>query len=374
MENQPATPAPVEDQELDSNLNGVFEEFSKSMTAMQMQDLNTSEQSLLRARNYYRSMSVKLTDDDLAPVRVIVNAIDVITRVLRSAYLGMSERYKKALEELAVAETLCDETGSYFSALGAPNVGGVAESNEGWEIFRFYFIFFDCIISASRTQYQSMVDAAAGKFVDDAEVLQETIRQLRRINDYSFPHDKDNFGMAMVNLVNKMADLNEQKLEKEQEKRERIDFMRPIGRKVFIVHGHDESILAELKDILKTTFNLEPIILKELKDDGRTVIEKFEDNARLCAFAFVIVTPDDTVETKDGKYFQGRPNVLFELGWFSGRFGRDKMRILRQRDVQLPSDLSGLITIDFKEKLSEVVGRISNDLASYGILVKKEGS
>lgn len=85
-----------------------------------------------------------------------------------------------------------------------------------------------------------------------------------------------------------------------------------------------------------------------------------------------MVTPDDFVENKKKKYYQGRPNVLFELGWFCGRFGRDKVRILRQRDTQLPSDLNGLVTIDFYEKLEEVYRKITFDLEYNGIIERKD--
>jgi predicted nucleotide-binding protein len=361
MEDQNSTPVTSADAELDAGANGLFEEFTTSMKAMQLQDLNTAEQSLLKARNYYRVLSGKLTGGDLAPFSVLVNSIEVITRVLRSSYLAIGERYRKAMEELAAAKKVCDVSGTYF---GGNNVGA------DWDMFKFYFQFFECIIAASANQFESMLQMAAGKFVDEIEVIKEANVELRRINEYPFPHDEGNSAIAMVNLLNKMADLNEEKLEKLEERREKIEFMRPIDRKVFIVHGHDEVILGQLKDILKTTLQLEPIVLKELGDNGRTVIEKFEDYGKLCAFAFVIVTPDDTVETKDGKYFQGRPNVLFELGWFCGRFGRDKVRILRQSSVQLPSDLNGLLTIDFQVGLAEVTQRISNDLESFGIVGK----
>jgi hypothetical protein len=44
---------------------------------------------------------------------------------------------------------------------------------------------------------------------------------------------------------------------------------------VFIIHGRDEAKWRELKDIIKDTFRLNPIILNEQPDIGKTVIEKF---------------------------------------------------------------------------------------------------
>ncbi|MET0754225.1 MAG: TIR domain-containing protein, partial [Pyrinomonadaceae bacterium] len=99
-----------------------------------------------------------------------------------------------------------------------------------------------------------------------------------------------------------------------------------------------------------------------------TIIEKFEHYGRICAFAFVLVTPDDTVTVDEATYFQARPNVLFELGWFCGRYGRAKVRILNQKKTPLPSDLHGLETYEFDEKISEISENIKADLINAGIL------
>ena len=44
---------------------------------------------------------------------------------------------------------------------------------------------------------------------------------------------------------------------------------------VFIIHGRDEAKWRELKDIIKNTFRLNPLLLAEQPDIGKTVIEKF---------------------------------------------------------------------------------------------------
>ena len=195
--------------------------------------------------------------------------------------------------------------------------------------------------------------------------------EMRKMNDYNFGtvnYDNNDLLVMMVGMLNRFAEVYEKKVERLEEKRKKIEFLPPTDKRVFIVHGHSEGILRELKEILKNTFGIEPIILNDELDNGNTVIEKFEHYGRLCAFAFVIVTPDDWVENKKRKYFQARPNVLFELGWFCGRYGRDKVRILRQKDTPLPSDLNGIVTIDFNEKLEEVFRRINRDLESAGVL------
>ena len=60
-----------------------------------------------------------------------------------------------------------------------------------------------------------------------------------------------------------------------------------------------------------------------------------------------IITPDDVIQTEDGEYSQGRPNVIFELDWFCGRLGRERVVILLQQGTRLHSDLDGVGRILF---------------------------
>ena len=64
------------------------------------------------------------------------------------------------------------------------------------------------------------------------------------------------------------------------------------ARKVFVVHGHDGAALQTVARFLEQ-LGLEPIILSEQPDAGRTIIEKFEAYASQVSFAVVLLTPDD---------------------------------------------------------------------------------
>ena len=98
---------------------------------------------------------------------------------------------------------------------------------------------------------------------------------------------------------------------------------------VFIVHGRDEAKWRELKDILKSQFKLNPIVLLEQPDAGcKTVIEKFEYYAQSCSCAIAVFTPDDQVADGAEAYLQARPNVIYELGWFCGGLGRTGAMLL----------------------------------------------
>lgn len=356
---------------LTSNAEIIYTEFTNSMNALQTQDVAQSEKSLIRARNSLNFLNKNVQEGEIVPFKIMCSLIEVGTRVIKSSFYTMEERYIKAMEELNAAWLACKEAELNFPNIADdykndPDVGQLIP------LFKNMFICYETIISSTKKTVEGEILKESGKYVDELKTLRSTVEELRKINTVHFEHDNFNFSVSLVTLMNNIADSTEKKAERLEEKRKKIEFIKPIDKKIFIVHGHDIANLHELTKMLKEIHGLSPIVLNEMPDMGHTVIEKFEEYARLCAFAFVLVTPDDFVENKKKKYYQGRPNVLFELGWFCGRFGRDKVRILRQRDTQLPSDLNGLVTIDFYEKLEEVYRKITFDLEYNGIIERKD--
>lgn len=118
----------------------------------------------------------------------------------------------------------------------------------------------------------------------------------------------------------------------------------PNSNKVFIVHGHDDAALHGLARFLEK-LGLEAIVLKEQPNQGRTIIEKFEAFAAEVGFAVVLLTPDDVgaaISTKD-QSSRARQNVIFELGYFAGKLGRGRVCLLQKGQIEIPSDLFGVI-------------------------------
>jgi len=77
-----------------------------------------------------------------------------------------------------------------------------------------------------------------------------------------------------------------------------------------------------------------------------TVIEKFEDFASRAGFAVVLMTPDDIgypVNKEEKRKYRPRQNVVLELGYFAARVGRSKTLVLTKGDVEMPSDILGLV-------------------------------
>lgn len=126
------------------------------------------------------------------------------------------------------------------------------------------------------------------------------------------------------------------------------------NKNVFIIHGHDERSLLELESLLKDDFKLNPFILKKLPNIGSpTIIEKFEFYADQCSMAIALFTPDDIIE-KDGKqYLQARPNVIYELGWFSAKLTRKNIILILKEGTDIFSDFQGILQIRFKNEIVE---------------------
>lgn len=142
----------------------------------------------------------------------------------------------------------------------------------------------------------------------------------------------------------------------------------PKGKAIFIVHGHDELNLYRLKDLLRERYSLDPIVLSSEPGKGRSIIEKFEDEAQRAAFAFVLLTPDDLITKNDAEYSQARPNVIFELGWFYGRLGRERVCILYKKGTKIHSDLDGVSRIEFTGSVIEKISEIENELIAVNLL------
>jgi len=141
------------------------------------------------------------------------------------------------------------------------------------------------------------------------------------------------------------------------------------SRKVFVVHGHDTSSMFELKDFL-VSLELTPVLLFQQDDLGMTIIEKFEHYAADCVFAFVLLTPDDQPAAAlegVGKW-RARQNVVLELGWFMAKVGRGGVTVLHRGDVELPSDLLGVLYLPFKISIYEVSERIRQRLSGQGLI------
>ena len=141
------------------------------------------------------------------------------------------------------------------------------------------------------------------------------------------------------------------------------------NRDVFIVHGHNNKARTELKALLGG-LGLRPVVLDEQDDRGLTIIEKFEYYASDCSFAFVLMTPDDLtnrIESNEGKW-RARQNVIMELGWFMARLGRERVVIVYQKELEIPSDILGVVYLRFVKHVDEVREGIRQRLSGVQLI------
>jgi predicted nucleotide-binding protein len=106
--------------------------------------------------------------------------------------------------------------------------------------------------------------------------------------------------------------------------------------------------------------------LHEQPSLGRTILEKFEDEASNVDVVFILLTPDDATydsTVPNSMKRRARQNVIFELGYFLSKLERKRGRVLLlyKGELELPSDIAGLIYID-----------ITNGIESAGERIRKE--
>lgn len=121
------------------------------------------------------------------------------------------------------------------------------------------------------------------------------------------------------------------------------------SRDVFLVHGHDEAMRETVARFLER-LDLNPIILQERPSGGNTVIEKFEDATNV-AFAVVLLSPDDVgnaASKADELRARARQNVILELGFLVALLGRPNVCPLVNGDLDLPSDIHGIVYVPFE--------------------------
>lgn len=72
-------------------------------------------------------------------------------------------------------------------------------------------------------------------------------------------------------------------------------------------------------------------------------------------FAVAIAHADDLTESRGKPWPSPRDNVIFELGLFMGRLGRERAILMEPREekVKLPSDMSGITTIPYKYEVGK---------------------
>jgi predicted nucleotide-binding protein len=149
---------------------------------------------------------------------------------------------------------------------------------------------------------------------------------------------------AVRSLEEDLGDLTEQPTSKSHVQQS------PATDEIFIVHGRDSPAKIEVARLIERA-GLRAVILHEQANQGRTIIEKFEDHGGTAGFAIIVLTPDDVGGLdKDNLKPRARQNVIGEMFWFAGKLGRHRVCALKKSDVEMPSDFAGIGYTDMDDR------------------------
>jgi predicted nucleotide-binding protein len=142
---------------------------------------------------------------------------------------------------------------------------------------------------------------------------------------------------------------------------------------IFLVHGRNTDKRDSLAWFLNRTgpTGLKLTILDELAGRGRTIPEKLEQHAGDASYAIVLLTGDDTgAFAGEDPQPRARQNVILELGLFTGLLGRDRVAVLHEPGVEIPSDIGGLqyisLDTDWRQRLIRELREAGWDFKSEG--------
>jgi predicted nucleotide-binding protein len=138
---------------------------------------------------------------------------------------------------------------------------------------------------------------------------------------------------------------------------------------VFIIHGRNHNERDRVASIVRG-LGLKPVIVDVVARKGRTLIELVEEHGSESVYAIVVMTGDDIGYLKGkmaNKKPRARQNVVFELGFFYGRLGRERVMCLLEPGVEKPSDIDGIVYEDLRQDDRALERRIMRELQSLGI-------
>lgn len=128
--------------------------------------------------------------------------------------------------------------------------------------------------------------------------------------------------------------------------------------RAFLSHGRSNEWY-KVQSYLEKDLHVHTLELAQEPNMGRTVLQKLNEESEKCSIAVIIMTGEDV--TTDGE-IRVRENVLHEIGYFQGKFGLDKVVLLHENGVNIPSNIHGLVYIGFPKDSIE---------SSYGALMRE---
>ncbi|HWY11717.1 MAG TPA: nucleotide-binding protein [Bacteroidia bacterium] len=128
---------------------------------------------------------------------------------------------------------------------------------------------------------------------------------------------------------------------------------------IFISHGRSH-LWNNVARYIENKLGINTVILHERPNKGRTVIEKLEEETEDCDFAIIVMTAEDT--QADGS-LRTRENVVHEIGFCQGSFGRENVLVLKQKGIAPFTNLSGIVYEEFEgENIKSTFPKIQQEI------------
>lgn len=122
----------------------------------------------------------------------------------------------------------------------------------------------------------------------------------------------------------------------------------PGPKQIFVAHGKNHKPLGELKSILDQ-FKIPYKVAVDEPNVGRPISKKVAQLMHECSAGIFIFTADEKFTNLESEtIFRPSENVVYELGAASVLW-ENKIIILKQKDVNFPSDFKDLGYIEFEE-------------------------
>lgn len=135
--------------------------------------------------------------------------------------------------------------------------------------------------------------------------------------------------------------------------------LQPMPRRIFISHGRSEE-WRKIQEFVERTLEIPTLELAQEANRGRSIFQKLIDESESCGYALIIMTGDDLTHDEQ---VRARENVIHEIGYFQGKYGPDRVCLLHEDGVNIPSNIHGLVYIPFpKDAIEAAMGGITREL------------
>lgn len=149
--------------------------------------------------------------------------------------------------------------------------------------------------------------------------------------------------------------------------------IREENKKIFLAHGRDSSLADKLSSMLGR-LKLDYVTL-DFGQKKERQIKEFNQLAKQCEFAIIILSADDLVRSMEGdvQTYRASQNVIFQFGYFLSHVGRKNMVVMypENKEIESPIDFDELkhAPIDRSGKWKEF---LVSKLAGAGIFIDEE--